>query len=262
MRCKDGLSPSLAPAARPRAFSTSHHTTPHRSAPRPHHSTPAPLHISRYTRFLQEFSATLAGYLPGLWATAGASPEYGMLRTSIVRSYVKLVEALGSKNEEFYEFLCTVILHSIDTTQPQHEYLLEDGMELWHRTVQFAPVPTASLFELFGYVTHLMDREDGNGESTKTCVSLRYMRSHQSSHALCFKGPARIYSLTQRLALPSDCVGLPSDCVGLRIAVGLPSDCRRIAVGAQLLIVESYIILGGAFVLENYGKGVVNRACT
>ena len=160
-------------------ITTPHHISPHRTAPHrttPHHTIShhiTPHHISPYTRFLQEFSATLAGYLPGLWATAGASPEYGMLRTSIVRSYVKLVEALRSENEEFYEFLCTVVLHSIDTTQPQHEYLLEDGMELWHRTVQFAPAPTKPLFELFGYVTHLMDREDDKGESTKTCVSLR-----------------------------------------------------------------------------------------
>lgn len=125
--------------------------------------------VERMGSSIQKFSATLAGYLPGLWATTGESPDYGMLRTSIVRSYVKLVEALGSENPDFYDFLCSVIMHSIDITQPQHEYLLEDGMDLWRKTLMFAPRPTTTLMNLFKYVPHLIDRADG---SIKACLSI------------------------------------------------------------------------------------------
>jgi hypothetical protein len=120
-------------------------------------------------RHMVAHSQTLATYLPTLWASCDDSPQYGMLRTAIVRSLVKLVEALGSESVHLLPLLCPVIHQSIDTAQEHHIYLLEDGLSLWHTTLQHTPVMTDEFMQLFRFVLPLLERGD---QSVRNCIQI------------------------------------------------------------------------------------------
>ena len=58
-----------------------------------------------------------------------------------------------------YDFLLPVIQSSTDVTQPQHVYLVEDGLELWHVTLLNAPSATPGLLDLYKNMPELLGRK-------------------------------------------------------------------------------------------------------
>ena len=58
-----------------------------------------------------------------------------------------------------YDFLLPVIQSSTDVTQPQHVYLVEDGLELWHVTLLNAPSTTPGLLDLYKNMPELLGRK-------------------------------------------------------------------------------------------------------
>ena len=57
-----------------------------------------------------------------------------------------------------YDFLLPVIQSSTDVTQPQHVYLVEDGLELWHVTLLNSPAITTGLLDLYKNMAELLGR--------------------------------------------------------------------------------------------------------
>eukprot|EP00039_Didymoeca_costata_P002515 m.60716 g.60716 ORF g.60716 m.60716 type:complete len:1009 (+) comp11346_c0_seq3:277-3303(+) len=125
--------------------------------------------IDRLGIHIQDHARSLAQYMPTLWQDTSVSPEYGMLRTAIVRSLVKLVATLGPSSMHLHDFLSSVICQSVDMQLESSVYLVEDGLELWHVVVQKSTEFTDTLRQLFIYMFPLLERDD---EYLRTCLTI------------------------------------------------------------------------------------------
>lgn len=68
-----------------------------------------------------------------------------------------------------YAFLLPVLRLSTDVTQEAHVYLYEDGLYLWHVTLQSAPAITTELLELYNNMPALLDQ---GGEMLQECLKV------------------------------------------------------------------------------------------
>ncbi|CAL8143654.1 unnamed protein product [Orchesella dallaii] len=85
--------------------------------------------------------ASLTQYLPLLWNT-----EHNMLKAAVVSTCIQLVHALGTDALALREFVFPIIRIATDLNTPEHVYLLEDGLDLWHALMEYAPDPPEDSF--------------------------------------------------------------------------------------------------------------------
>ncbi|KAK2165868.1 hypothetical protein NP493_1346g00008 [Ridgeia piscesae] len=111
--------------------------------------------IERMQRQIRPHAAPLVQYLPQLWQE---SSEHNMLRCAILTTLTFLVQGLGAQSVSMYDFLIPVIQMSTDVTQDQHVYLCEDGVELWHHTLQHCPRISPQLIDLYTNIPPLLGR--------------------------------------------------------------------------------------------------------
>ena len=120
-------------------------------------------------KHMQAHADTLAKYLPTLWSSCDDSPQYGMLRTAIVRSLAEIVKALGPASLRLLPFICPVVLQSVDIALDHHVYLLEDGLTLWHMALKETPAMNEQFMQLFRFMMPLLERGD---QSVKQCIHI------------------------------------------------------------------------------------------
>ncbi|KAK3740103.1 hypothetical protein QZH41_012340 [Actinostola sp. cb2023] len=96
----------------------------------------------------------LTMYLPHLWQE---SEQHNMLRCAILATLTHLVQGMGADSVNLYSFLLPIVQLSTDITQPPHVYLLEDGLELWKKTIENATKMTPELLHLFNNMPSLLD---------------------------------------------------------------------------------------------------------
>lgn len=120
-------------------------------------------------KHMQAHADTLAKYLPTLWSSCDDSPQYGMLRTAIVRSLAEIVKALGPASLRLLPFICPVVLQSVDIALDHHVYLLEDGLTLWHTALKETPAMNEQFMQLFRFMMPLLERGD---QSVKQCIHI------------------------------------------------------------------------------------------
>ncbi|KAI0224250.1 hypothetical protein L0F63_007430 [Massospora cicadina] len=107
----------------------------------------------------------IASLLPPLWQSAGEGEN--LLKTSIVILLTKLSkvqmvgvlanrESLGSESFHLHYLSVPIIAHSVDSASPGMVYLLEDGLELWSVTLQFAVEMRDGLNQLAPYLVSLL----------------------------------------------------------------------------------------------------------
>lgn len=125
--------------------------------------------VQRLGIHVRPHSESLAKYLPTLWQSCDGSDEYNMLRTAIVRSLIELVASLGPTSAPLYGFLCEIIQQSVGLTEAFHVYLLEDGLDLWHTTMQHAVAMADEFLHLFALMIPLFERAD---RSVRTCLRI------------------------------------------------------------------------------------------
>ncbi|CAG2187918.1 Importin-11 [Mytilus edulis] len=92
--------------------------------------------IERVGPKIQQYATALIHYLPALWQE---SAEHNMLRCAILTTLIHLVQM------------------STDVTQDQYIYLVEDGVELWHVTLQNTSASTDHMLHLFSNMTGLLE---------------------------------------------------------------------------------------------------------
>lgn len=102
--------------------------------------------IERVGYQIQPHAAALIQYLPALWQE---SAEHNMLRCAILTTLIHLVQGFGSRCSGMFTFLLPIIQMSTDVTKDQYIYLVEDGLELWHVTLQNTSVSTDHILRLF-----------------------------------------------------------------------------------------------------------------
>ncbi|KAL8559005.1 hypothetical protein ACOMHN_039761 [Nucella lapillus] len=125
--------------------------------------------IERVGSEIRPYITSLVQYLPLLWAE---SAEHNMLRCAILTTLIHLVQGYGAESVQLHDFILPVIDFSTDTTQDQHIYLLEDGLELWHMTLLYAPSCSPALLKLFKNMPQLLDM---GTENLRMCLKVTQM---------------------------------------------------------------------------------------
>ncbi|XP_076103519.1 importin-11-like [Mytilus galloprovincialis] len=110
--------------------------------------------IERVGPKIQQYATALIHYLPALWQE---SAEHNMLRCAILTTLIHLVQGFGTSCSCMFNFLLPVIQMSTDVTQDQYIYLVEDGVELWHVTLQNTSASTDHMLQLFSNMTGLLE---------------------------------------------------------------------------------------------------------
>eukprot|EP00730_Choanoeca_flexa_P002738 TRINITY_DN11156_c0_g1_i4.p1 TRINITY_DN11156_c0_g1~~TRINITY_DN11156_c0_g1_i4.p1 ORF type:complete len:787 (+),score=185.73 TRINITY_DN11156_c0_g1_i4:275-2362(+) len=111
-----------------------------------------------------EYVPALIDYVPTLWQQA---EEHELLQTAVIRCTVKLLDALRTTTPPLEDFCVQLIAYGADLSQPQHTYLCDDVLLLWHQVLQASPELTETLVGLYQLLPALL--EQGN-ESLRTCI--------------------------------------------------------------------------------------------
>ncbi|XP_019623720.1 PREDICTED: importin-11-like [Branchiostoma belcheri] len=122
--------------------------------------------IERVGPEIRPYVSSLVQYLPMLWEE---SAEHNMLRCAIITTLIHLVQGVGPLCMNLFPFLLPVIQFSTDVTQPPHVYLMEDGVDLWHVTLQSATSVTPELLQLFNNMPALLEL---GSETLRVCFSI------------------------------------------------------------------------------------------
>ncbi|KAJ3045833.1 Importin-11 [Rhizophlyctis rosea] len=109
--------------------------------------------IERMEGSIGPFAGRVVGLVPELWE---ASEKEEMFRAAIVGTLGKLVGAVGAGSVAFHGLIVPIVSYSIDTSNPAHVYLLEDGIELWLAMVRNASECTPQLLSLLPHMTQLL----------------------------------------------------------------------------------------------------------
>eukprot|EP01113_Clastostelium_recurvatum_P003868 TRINITY_DN11706_c0_g1_i5.p1 TRINITY_DN11706_c0_g1~~TRINITY_DN11706_c0_g1_i5.p1 ORF type:complete len:908 (-),score=233.16 TRINITY_DN11706_c0_g1_i5:29-2398(-) len=104
---------------------------------------------------IRPYTTTLLLALGELWK-ANASQNHDMIKSSVLRTLTQLVGALASDPSEFYHVLLPAVQYSTDPASPDAAYLMEDGLGLWSRVLQYAPSPHQGLLDIYPNITRIM----------------------------------------------------------------------------------------------------------
>ncbi|XP_076465605.1 importin-11-like [Babylonia areolata] len=125
--------------------------------------------IERMGSEIRPYISSLVQYLPLLWEE---SAEHNMLRCAILTTLIHLVQGYGTESTQLHNFILPVIDVSTDTKQDQHIYLMEDGLELWHMTLLYAPTCSPALLKLFKNMPQLLELST---ENLRMCLKITQM---------------------------------------------------------------------------------------
>ncbi|KAJ3323392.1 Importin-11 [Boothiomyces sp. JEL0866] len=98
--------------------------------------------------------APLFSVIHNLWLR---SEGQNMFRTSIVKILTKFVKTLRSESYQMYEMVAPILQESLDTSNPGHVYLFEEGLELWLATMQNCSRGHQGLLNLVPVAIGLLD---------------------------------------------------------------------------------------------------------
>ncbi|KAG2386279.1 hypothetical protein C9374_002725 [Naegleria lovaniensis] len=100
------------------------------------------------------YCETLVKILPIFWNAVGDST---LVKTQVIAAISKIVKLLEHNSVILYDFLLPLIQYSTDIDQEEHLYFIEEGLDLWHITMQYAPEPTQGLMSLFPNIVKIFD---------------------------------------------------------------------------------------------------------
>ena len=81
--------------------------------------------------------------------------SYGHI-SSVKSMFTLYFQGFGNLSSTMYKFLLPVIELSTDLRQPEHVYLMDDGLELWHITLTNAEKMTPEMLNLYKNVSELL----------------------------------------------------------------------------------------------------------
>ncbi|KAI9015058.1 armadillo-type protein [Gaertneriomyces semiglobifer] len=110
--------------------------------------------VQRLEEAIKPFAARIVSLLPELWQDAEGQD---MFRASIVNMMAGLTSSLKEDSMQLHEFVIPVIDYSVNTGNPAHVYLLEDGIELWLAVIRNATACTEPLLSLFPHALGLLE---------------------------------------------------------------------------------------------------------
>ncbi|KXS11401.1 ARM repeat-containing protein [Gonapodya prolifera JEL478] len=122
--------------------------------------------IERMETKILPFAQRVVEVLPSLWAE---SESQNMFRCAMLVILTKLVTSSREQSMGLQPFVVPLIRHAVDKDEPQHVYLLEDGLDLWLATTQNTSSCDANLMGLIPQALRLLDYD---GESSKKALKI------------------------------------------------------------------------------------------
>jgi len=110
--------------------------------------------VEKMDHMIIPYCDTLVKVLPVLWNSCDDST---MVKTQVISAISKIVRLLENNSVILYDFLIPLIQFSTDVDQPEHLYFIEEGLELWHITMQYAPEHNQKLMDLFPNLVKMLD---------------------------------------------------------------------------------------------------------
>jgi hypothetical protein len=122
--------------------------------------------IERLGSRATDFAPQIFPCLPAVWQFAAESEDANnnMLKSAVVVASTNLTGSLGSRATEMHEFTVPMVQYCTDLSQPDHVYLMEDGLELWRVTIQNSTAmgPADALLAAFANIRAILARDYDN----------------------------------------------------------------------------------------------------
>ncbi|EAL67621.1 hypothetical protein DDB_G0279693 [Dictyostelium discoideum AX4] len=102
----------------------------------------------KFNESIKPFSTVILQLFQHLW---NGGKEQPIVKSAVLRSFAFFLQALNSDPADFYSLLFPIIEFSI-SQEDEKVYLLEDGLELWYRTMVLVPTlsqPQQPLIQMF-----------------------------------------------------------------------------------------------------------------
>ncbi|KAG5672402.1 hypothetical protein PVAND_002533 [Polypedilum vanderplanki] len=109
-------------------------------------------------------AGNLVAFLPELW---DEGVEHNMLRIAIISALIQIIKAIQEIPESVSPFIYKVIEISTNVNDPSTVYLLDEGLELWLITIQYAMQPNDSLLQLCNNLLPIIEKSTLN---LRTCL--------------------------------------------------------------------------------------------
>lgn len=108
----------------------------------------------------------LVEYLPILWEQ---SQDNYMQKTVIVSTMRDIIQALSGIPDTLMGFIYDILLHSTDVKDDMHVYMIDEGLELWLKTIQHCRVPNENLVKL---ASNLIPIIESSSTYLRTCLHI------------------------------------------------------------------------------------------
>ncbi|XP_063695731.1 importin-11 [Culicoides brevitarsis] len=108
----------------------------------------------------------LVEYLPILWEQ---SQDNYMQKTVIVSTMRDIIQALGGIPETLLNFIYDILQHSTNVEDDMHVYMIDEGLELWLKTIQHCKVPNENLVKL---TSNLIPIIESSSTYLRTCLHI------------------------------------------------------------------------------------------
>uniref|UniRef100_A0A336M1T8 CSON010450 protein n=1 Tax=Culicoides sonorensis TaxID=179676 RepID=A0A336M1T8_CULSO len=108
----------------------------------------------------------LVEYLPILWEQSG---DNYMQKTVIVSTMRDIIQALSCIPDTLVGFIYEILIHSTNIEDDMHVYLIDEGLELWLKTIQYCRVPNENLVKLAGNLIPIIE---SSSTYLRTCLHI------------------------------------------------------------------------------------------
>lgn len=125
--------------------------------------------IERMESTVLPFVQEMAAFLPPLW---DQSAEHNMLRCAIVGVLTRVVSGMSGESVVLYPITLRIVAHSVNVQEPQHVFLIEEGLELWKTVIEESPAENDELLELAKFIPAVFDMGSEHLEQISTITKL------------------------------------------------------------------------------------------
>lgn len=122
--------------------------------------------IEKMSRSIRDHANDLVGYLPILWNESG---ENYLLKTVILSTMREIINALGGIPDVLITFIYSVLTCSTNVEDDLHVYLIDEGLELWLKTLHFSKECNDVLLQL---AKNLFPVIESSSSYLQTCLHI------------------------------------------------------------------------------------------
>lgn len=122
--------------------------------------------IEKMSLSIKDHANELVAYLPIIWQESG---DHCMLKTVVLSTMREILQALQKIPNTLLPFVYSVVQLSTNIEDSAHVYLIDEGLEVWLKTVHYTKEPTQELLEL---ASRLLPVIENSSTYLQTCLHI------------------------------------------------------------------------------------------